>query len=64
MSKHDNLPALIKVMGRAAGERRLLVWSANPKSQAELERWSVAGLAAAANVPSGRVVINDYAATS
>jgi Protein of unknown function (DUF4012) len=60
--QHRNLPALLKAMGRAAGERRLLVWSADPKSQAQLERWPVAGLAAPANVPSGRVVINDYAA--
>jgi Protein of unknown function (DUF4012) len=62
LEQHQNLPALLKAMGRAAGERRLLVWSADPKSQAQLERWPVAGLAAPANVPSGRVVINDYAA--
>jgi hypothetical protein len=60
--QHQNLPALLKAMGRAAGQRRLLVWSADPKSQARLERWPVAGLAAPANVPSGRVVINNYAA--
>jgi Protein of unknown function (DUF4012) len=60
--QHKNLPALLKAMGRAAGERRLLVWSADTKSQAQLERYPIAGLAAPANVPSGRVVINDHAA--
>jgi hypothetical protein len=62
LEQPGNLPALLKAMGRAAGERRLLVWSADPKLQAQLERWPIAGLAPPANVPSGRVVINDYAA--
>jgi Protein of unknown function (DUF4012) len=45
-SSHIDLTQLLKVMGRAAGERRLLLWSARPAEQA-----LIAGTPAAGELP-------------
>jgi hypothetical protein len=42
---------LIRAAGKAAGERRLLVWSANPAVQADLAQTSVAGILPTTSAP-------------
>ncbi|HEY5248499.1 MAG TPA: DUF4012 domain-containing protein, partial [Dermatophilaceae bacterium] len=52
--------ALIQAAGRAAGERRLLVWSANPALQADLAQTPVSGIVPKTNAPYvGMSIVND-----
>ncbi|MDT4921672.1 MAG: hypothetical protein QOI15_2574, partial [Pseudonocardiales bacterium] len=51
--------SLVDAMGRAMGERRVLVWSADPAIEAELTRTSVSGAVPTTDAPyTGVVVIN------
>ncbi|HZY00309.1 MAG TPA: DUF4012 domain-containing protein, partial [Dermatophilaceae bacterium] len=52
--------ALLRAAGQAAGERRLLVWSADPAVQADLARTSVAGIIPTTTAPYvGLSIVND-----
>jgi hypothetical protein len=51
--------ALLRAAGRAAGERRILVWSADPAVQADLAQTSVAGIIPITTAPYvGLSVVN------
>jgi hypothetical protein len=51
---------LLKAMGRAAGERRLLLWSADPAIQAQLETTPVSGVIPRTTKPyAGLSIVND-----
>jgi hypothetical protein len=52
--------ALAQALGRAAGERRLLVWSADPAVQAQLAQTSIAGIIPTTTAPYvGLSIVND-----
>jgi hypothetical protein len=52
--------ALAQAIGKAAGERRLLVWSADPAVQAQLAQTSVAGIIPTTTAPYlGLSIVND-----
>jgi hypothetical protein len=52
--------ALLRAAGRAAGERRILVWSADPAIQADLAQTSVAGIIPTTKAPYvGLSIVND-----
>jgi len=52
--------ALLRALGKAAGERRVLVWSADPAVQADLARTSVAGIIPTTTAPYvGLSIVND-----
>jgi hypothetical protein len=52
--------ALLRAAGEAAGERRLLVWSADPRLQADLAQTSVSGIIPTTTAPYvGLSIVND-----
>ena len=51
MGARSNPTALLQAAGKAAGERRLLVWSADPAVQADLALTSVAGIIPTTTAP-------------
>src|SRR5674476_139602 len=52
--------ALLRAAGKAAGERRILVWSADPAIQADLAQTSVAGIIPTTTAPYvGLSIVND-----
>jgi hypothetical protein len=52
--------ALLRAAGTAAGERRILVWSADPAIQADLAQTSVAGIIPQTTAPyAGLSIVND-----
>jgi hypothetical protein len=52
--------ALLRAVGKAAGERRVLVWSADPAVQADLAQTSVAGIVPTTAAPYvGLSIVND-----
>jgi hypothetical protein len=52
--------ALLRAAGRAAGERRILVWSADPAVQADLPQTSVAGIIPTTKAPYvGLSIVNN-----
>ena len=52
--------ALLRAAGKAAGERRILVWSADPAVQADLAQTSVAGIIPTTTAPYvGLSIVND-----
>jgi len=59
LGRHGDPAGLVRALARAAGERRLLVWSADPAVQGLLEQTPVAGTVPAGDGPySGLVVVN------
>ncbi|HYO19749.1 MAG TPA: DUF4012 domain-containing protein [Dermatophilaceae bacterium] len=51
--------ALLRAAGKAAGERRILVWSADPSVQADLAQTSIAGIIPATTAPyAGLSIVN------
>ncbi len=56
-----NGTALVKAAGKAAGERRLLVWSADPAVQADLAGLPLAGAIPATPTTFAGVVVNNAA---
>jgi hypothetical protein len=58
-TRHDTT-ALVRAAGTAAGERRLLVWSADPAVQADLAQTSVSGIIPTTSAPYvGLSIVND-----
>jgi hypothetical protein len=51
--------ALLRAAGQAAGERRLLVWSADPAVQANLAQTSLAGIIPTTTAPYIGLVVNN-----
>jgi Protein of unknown function (DUF4012) len=52
--------ALLTAAGKAAGERRILVWSADPAAQADLAQTSLAGIIPTTTAPYvGLSIVND-----
>jgi len=52
--------ALLRAAGKAAGERRILVWSADPAIQADLAQTSLAGIIPTTTTPYvGLSIVND-----
>lgn len=59
VENHGSTAELVKAAARAVGERRLLMWSADPAVQSELEQTSAAGAVPDTAQPfAGPVVIN------
>jgi Protein of unknown function (DUF4012) len=57
---HGDPTALLRAAGKAAGERRILVWSAAPAVQADLAQTSVAGIIPITTSPYvGLSIVND-----
>ena len=60
LGTHGDPTALLRAAGQAAGERRLLVWSADPAIQADLAQTSVSGIIPATTAPYvGLSIVND-----
>jgi hypothetical protein len=60
LDTHGDTTALVRAAGRAAGERRLLVWSADPAVEADLAQTSVAGIIPTTKAPYvGLSIVND-----
>ncbi|MHB8188203.1 MAG: DUF4012 domain-containing protein [Dermatophilaceae bacterium] len=60
LDAHGESAALMRAVGKAAGERRLLVWSADPAVQADLAQTSVAGIIPTTKAPYvGLSIVND-----
>jgi Protein of unknown function (DUF4012) len=60
LDTHRDTTALVRAAGRAAGERRLLVWSADPAVQAALAQTFVAGIIPTTPAPYvGLSIVND-----
>lgn len=60
VGQHGDTVALVKAVQRAVGERRLLVWSADAKVQADLVRASAAGVVPQTSAPYvGLSIVND-----
>ena len=57
-----NTTALIRAAGKAAGERRLLVWSGDPRVEAELTQTSLSGVVPVTSAPYVGLSINNAAA--
>ncbi len=51
LAARGELTALLRAAGKAAGERRILVWSADPAVQADLAQTSVAGIIPTTTAP-------------
>ena len=59
MDSDGDLTAMLQAAGTAAGERRILVWSADPAVQANLAQTSVAGIVPSTTAPYvGMSVVN------
>ncbi len=58
-STRTDLPKLLKVLGRAAGERRLLLWSAHPSDEALIAGTPAAGQLADAPGPFADLVLRN-----
>lgn len=56
-----NTTALVKAAGRAAAERRLLVYSTDPRTEASLQGTSLSGAIGATASPFAAVVVNNDA---
>jgi len=60
LGARGELTALVQAAGKAAGERRLLLWSADPAVQADLAQTSVAGIIPTTTAPYvGLSIVND-----
>lgn len=59
VNSHGSNSELLKAAGHALGERRLLVWSADPKVQADLEQTTAAGAIPRTRKPYVGMVINN-----
>jgi hypothetical protein len=60
LDARGELTALVQAAGKAAGERRLLLWSANPAVQADLAQTSVSGIIPTTTAPYvGLSIVND-----
>jgi len=60
VSARGDSTALLGAVGRAAGERRILVWSADPAVQADLAQTSVAGVIPTSTAPYvGLSIVNN-----
>jgi Protein of unknown function (DUF4012) len=60
LGARGELTALLQAAGKAAGEGRLLLWSANPAVQADLAQTSVAGIIPTTTAPYvGLSIVND-----
>ena len=60
LDPHGDSTALARAAGKAADERRLLVWSADPAVQARLAQTSVAGIIPTTTAPYvGLSIVND-----
>jgi Protein of unknown function (DUF4012) len=60
LDTHGGTTALVRAAGKAAGERRLLVWTADPAVQANLAQTSVAGIIPRTRAPYvGLSIVND-----
>lgn len=57
----SNGTALVKAAGKAAGERRLLVWSADPAVEADLSSLPVAGIIPSTPTTFAGLVVNNAA---
>jgi hypothetical protein len=57
---HGDTKALVRAAGEAAGQRRLLVWSAHPKEEADLMQTAVSGAIPVTSAPYvGLSIVND-----
>jgi hypothetical protein len=54
--------ALLRAAGRAAGERRLMAWSADPQVEADLSRTALGGVVARTSAPYLGLSLNNAAA--
>ncbi len=60
LNAHGDTKALVKAAGRAAGQRRLLIYSADPKIEADLADTSVSGIIPDTSAPYvGLSIVND-----
>jgi hypothetical protein len=60
MANHVDPTKLVKALGKAAGERRLLVWSADPAVQQDLERTELSGVIPETTAPyAGLSIYNE-----
>ena len=60
LDAHGASEALVRAIGKAAGQGRLLVWSADPAVQADLARTSLAGIIPTTKAPYvGLSIVND-----
>jgi hypothetical protein len=59
LGAHSDPAALLRAAGQAAGERRLLVWSADPAVQANLAQTSLAGIIPTTTAPYIGLVVNN-----
>ncbi len=60
LGARGELTALLRAAGKAAGERRLLVWSADPAIQADLAQTTAAGIIPTTTAPYvGLSIVND-----
>jgi Protein of unknown function (DUF4012) len=60
LGAHGGSQALVAAMSKAADQRRLLIWSADPAVQADLARTSVAGIVPITSAPYvGLSIVND-----
>ena len=60
LDAHGASEALIQAVGKVAGERRLLIWTADPAIQADLAQTSVAGIIPITQAPYvGLSIVND-----
>lgn len=58
---HANPQALIRQLGKAAGQRRLLVYSTDPRAEAELAQTSLGGVLPDRPGPFAELVVNNIA---
>jgi Protein of unknown function (DUF4012) len=60
LAARGELTALVQAAGKAAGQRRILVWSADPAVQADLAQTSLAGIIPTTTAPYvGLSIVND-----
>jgi hypothetical protein len=60
LDARGQLTALLQAAGKAAGQRRILVWSADPAIQADLAQTSLAGIIPTTTAPYvGLSIVND-----
>jgi hypothetical protein len=60
IDEHGDTAALVRAAGRASGERRLLIWSADPAAESDLTKTSVGGAIPTTTAPYvGLSIVND-----
>jgi hypothetical protein len=59
LDAHSNLADLLRAAGQGAGQRRLLVWSADPAVQANLAQTPLAGIIPTTTAPYIGLVVNN-----